>query len=111
MVVQLLVDNYENGDEKRIEAALHTLPEGSDEFWWFSFGALQVFEAHPKPENVPALTFLYKHDLSGVHRERYVEQLIAFDALPEWILAECLHDGYPYTRKRVREYVTARAKT
>ncbi len=108
-VGHLLTANHEDGDEALIEAALIARLSDEDAFHGLGLGALDLFETYPKPENAPPLMLMYEHEPCGFCRNRCVELLIALDAFPDWMVAECLHDGSPDMRERTREYLASRS--
>lgn len=111
LAVELLVKNHEDGDESCIERV--ALSSFSNDQWhhWFGQGARDVFDKHPKPENVPVLIALYQREACAYCRGWDVNALMELDAVPEWMIAEMLHDGDPDNREAMREYVAARGST
>ena len=102
---KLLVTNHEDGDETLIMSALIARLSDEDTFHDLGLSALNIFEAHPGPQNLPAITLLYEHEPCSFCRGSCIRQLIALDAFADWMIAECLHDGEPDTREQTREYL------
>jgi len=109
LAVELLVRNHENGDERHIERVALSSFENDQWHHRFGMGARSVFCAYPKRENIPALIAFYEREACGYCRGWDVDALMKLDAVPEWMIAECLHDGDPDMRENMREYVAGRA--
>ena len=106
---KLLVVNHKDGDETLIMSALIARLSDEDTFHGVGLSALDIFEAHPGLQNLPALTLLYEHEPCSFCRTSCIRQLIALDAFADWMIAECLHDGRPDTREQTREHLASRS--
>lgn len=106
---KLLVANHEDGDETLVMSALIARLSDEDTFHDLGLSALNIFEAHPGPQNLPAITLLYEHEPCSFCRGSYTRQLIALDGFADWMIAECLHDGEPDTREQTCEYLATRS--
>jgi hypothetical protein len=100
--IDLLVNNFHNGDHAIVEA------------WWdaeldlgtlnaFDRGLRDFFAAHPSPGNEGRLLRkLYEREPCAHCRSSVVERLLALGALPQTLRRECEYDSYVDTRELVK---------
>lgn len=101
--IDLLVNNYQEGDWKRIEALVKRNLKRFT-YHGLGLGILNIFESHPSPEAVPTLIHLYEHGPCSTCRRRAVEALYSLNALPDWMREECRYDANPDIRQFIEEH-------
>ena len=73
-------------------------PADNDHADWLVGQVLDYIAIEPRLEAIPALTKVYEKSPCGICRKQAVEQLLALNALPEWMRAECLYDANMHIR-------------
>jgi hypothetical protein len=94
----LLVANYQPGDYARLEAALETWSD-RDQLHALGHGLLDMADARPAPEAVPALLALYERGPCSRCRRRALEFVGTIDTVPARLVAECRYDANPEIRR------------
>jgi len=90
-IIELFINNYENGDAVYIERAL--FQDGDKEkVFSLSYDILNVFEENPEQEMLKCILWVYENTPCAHCRCRAVTLLTDQDILPEHIRNECLHD-------------------
>jgi len=72
---------------------------------------LDLLEAHPTTEGVPALLALYESGPCSNCRCRALELLHTLDTMPAWILREAPFDASADIRQKLTEWATPAAST
>lgn len=94
----LLIANYEEGDMLRYAQRLEH-PTDADRCHHLGGEILELCVAHPCPETLDCLLYVYEFSPCSTCRRRAVSALIASDIVPKWVLTESTFDADPETRK------------
>lgn len=97
-VVRLLANNYADGDDQFILAALDRSTT-EDDFHWTANAALSVFETNPAADAMPSVLRIYEACRCSICRMGAVECLIVRKQTPEWMASECCHDSNAELRR------------
>jgi hypothetical protein len=90
--VQLLANNYQEGDWQLIEEISRRDLDRED-YHSLGFAVEAVFEMYPLKAAVPTLLNLYDRGPCANCRHRIVERLHWLGALPDWMTEECKFDS------------------
>ena len=90
--VDLLVSNYQPGDEV-ILVDLLTTPRDEDEHHWLGMGARDLLKAQPSADAAPVLHALYEYGPCSFCRDLAVSALYTRGQMPNWMLEECQYDA------------------
>ena len=96
--VDMLLSNFEPGDEALLTGLL-TTPRDVNELHWMGMGTLDVLKANPSADAAPVLLALYEHGPCTNCRMDAIEWLGQLGALPDWLLEECRYDASEYLRE------------
>lgn len=102
--LDLLINNYQEGDHLLIEQILASLTD-PDDFHDAGSSILTIFEHNPTKECQQALIQIYERDPCTYCREAAVRLLIERHIVPGWMASECLHDSRPTIRKRAQQWL------
>jgi hypothetical protein len=90
--VDLLINNYQDGDEAIIEQAIGE-SEDEEEIHGLGFATRELFEKHSSKDAVESLLLLYEKGPCSSCREKTVDLMLWLDVLPEWVREECRYDA------------------
>lgn len=91
--VDLLINNFQEGDHLILERFARTPLNSEEERWRLGHGILDFCEAHSNPESEERLMLaLYEYNPCSHCRERIIDRLLALDRLPDWMAEECRYD-------------------
>lgn len=108
--IDLLIANYQPGDECIILEAIRR-ERKKHKLHSLGFDALKVFKANPVPATIPVLLALYERTPCSNCRTGCVKQIVALNALPDWMLEECLHDSQEHIRELAEQLTNGTATT
>ena len=91
-VVKMLTNNYRAGDEAIVCDLVNTPLEHFDHHR-MGIDARDFCKTHPGERAVHILTRLYRNSFCSLCRYDVVEQLIALNAVPDWMREECRYDA------------------
>lgn len=94
----LFCNNYQRGDEERIQKALK-LPSDVAELHWLLMDVIKVLEKNPEADCSRLGVVAYALTPCSFCRHRVVKLLVSRKAVPEWMKAECRHDAEEECRK------------
>lgn len=97
---KLLVENFEPGDGRRIEAVL-PLPASRTELHSLCLDLAMLGEARAEAEFGPLAMFVYEHSPCANCRERAARLLRGTGTAPDWVLTECRYDCVEAIRELV----------
>ena len=102
--VGLLTCNHEPGDHETI---LHLIERESnpDNLHIIGIDVRKVYKENPSPEGIEPLLLVYKKGPCSMCRCGVVELLHEMDALPDWMIRECVYDAYSETRELASKLV------
>ena len=100
--IDLMVRNFEPGDEARIVAALQ-MPDDADEQHSLLMSVRNLLEANPDADASVLGLIFYAFTPCEHCRRTAVRLLLDRAAAPDWLVAECRHDN----DERIRELVAA----
>ncbi|GER86259.1 hypothetical protein KDW_04210 [Dictyobacter vulcani] len=99
--LDLLINNYQEGDHLLIEQFLANLND-PDDFHNTGYSILKIFEQNPTKDCQQALIQLYERDPCAYCREKAVRLLTERQVFPDWMAQECLHDSRPGIREKAQ---------
>ncbi len=93
--IELLVNNYQSGDNIKIEELLNSVPSISDRDMVHNvvFDLVKLSEKNNSSEMNQILLWIYENSPCMNCRCKSVELLLINKALPEEVLEECMYDG------------------
>jgi len=91
-VVKLFIENFEEGDEKRILAATK-LPEDVDQLHWLLMNIIEVLEKNPAADSSQLAVIAYASTPCENCRCRAAELLQRQGFIPLWMVEECQYDS------------------
>ena len=97
LVLKLLSKNRDPSDYPLMERFLAE-PADNDHADWLMGQVLDYIAIEPRLEAIPALIQIYEKSPCGICRKKAVEQLLALNALPNWLRNECLYDANMHIR-------------
>jgi hypothetical protein len=101
--VRVLAKNHAASDHRRVEDLTARLSD-PDALHSLGFCATDFYAAHPEPASqARVMLALYERNPCSGCRDSSVEQLLALDAIPEWMRAECAFDSNLEVRKLVAD--------
>lgn len=108
--VGVLEHQFQPGDHALVEALKDRLTD--PEAWHsYNFDAVDFYVAHPDPAGeARVMLALYEHNPCNNCRKKMVDRLIALNALPDWMAAECRLDASLRIRKTMAAYDNAAAQ-
>lgn len=98
--IQLLVVNYEPGDEYQVMECLGAHKE-DEELHAVSLGLLSMEEKCELLNATDSLKWVYENNPSSLSRNTAVERLVELKSIPKWMIRECLWDCNLATRELV----------
>ncbi|MBI3967503.1 MAG: hypothetical protein HY329_17850 [Chloroflexi bacterium] len=100
LALDLLVNNYETGDDRLVRSVLHRVSD-EDVFHHCGFGGLDIFNKHPEIDAHESLVTIYNRSPCGNCRHRSVELLESLGLLTASQREECRYDAHTATRELV----------
>jgi hypothetical protein len=102
--IGLLRSNYESGDSQLIKGLLEQETD-PDRLHLMCIDTMDVFEDNPVQEGLQPLLTVYEKDPCSVCRCTCIKTVQKIDAVPDWMIEECLCDAYPHTRELAKEFI------
>jgi hypothetical protein len=99
--VELLTNNYQQGDFQVIQSCLEE-PMEVNEIHHFEIGVRHLVRRQRQVEAEQCLLLLYEKGPCSLCRGGVVEELIALSRLPEFMRVECRYDSDTHTREFVQ---------
>jgi hypothetical protein len=101
--VDMLTENFEEGDWQLITSLTELHHIAQEDYHSLGIGVRTAFEHHPHPDAIPALLNLYEYSPCSHCRHHIVENLHSLHALPDWMIREAAHDSYSDTREFIEK--------
>lgn len=103
LALDLLVNNYVDGDYQRIAAVLDRADD-DDTIHAIGWTVRKLLDQEIPVDAEPVLIDLYERGPCALCRSHFVEGLIELDALPGWIAEECAYDSNSSVRSLIDRY-------
>ena len=104
-LIELLVQNFHEGDEKTIERVLEE-PWGAKKTEWIGLKLRQIVAENLTVALAPALLLFYERGYCTMCRHGTIELLDELGRLPSSVIEECQHDAYNDTRELVQQIMS-----
>ena len=100
--IQLLENNFVQGDEACIAPVLDGATNNDEDFHSVTRAALGLFENNPDADALPSMLAVYERCTCGLCRNGAVRILMDRRKMPGWMLQECHYDSNEETREAAR---------